>query len=117
VETDDGIIEVDRMHECDRSSGLYIGDGFVGLAAGQENEEHGDECGGALHASVAVDEHLFAGVIFGGESIDGLEGPETCISYFFRLKIIVERNTVFCDCIYEDKRDILRTIEDGLNTM
>jgi hypothetical protein len=105
------------MHECDRSSGFYIGNGFVGLAAGQENEEHGDECGGALHAGMAMDENLFAGVIFGGESIDGLEGPEARISYFLRLKIVVEWNTVFCDCVYKDKGNILRAIEDGLNAM
>jgi hypothetical protein len=66
VEAHDSIIKVDGVEEGDGSAGFDEGNGFVWFTAGKEDDEHGDDGGGALHAGVAVDEDMGAGVVFGG---------------------------------------------------
>ncbi len=94
VETDDCIIEIDGVEKGHGSAGFNEGDGLLGLTAGKENDEHGDHGGGALHAGVTVNEKGVTGVVFGGHSVDGLKGPQQCVSDFFGLEVVIQGNSV-----------------------
>lgn len=117
VETGDCIIEVDGMEKGDGSASFDEGNGLLGLTTGEEDDEHGDHGGGALHAGVAVDKKSATGVVFGGHSVDGLEGPQLCVSDFLGLEVVVEGNSVECIAWIQDERNIFGAVEDGLNAV
>jgi hypothetical protein len=117
VKSGDGIIEVDGVKKCDGSAGFDEADGFVWFTAGHEDEKHGDDCGGALHAGVAMDENGMAGVIGGGDSVDGLERPEACVADLLGLEVVVEGNTEFGHGRIKNERDIFCTVEDGVDAV
>ena len=94
VETCDCIIEVDGVEEGHWSAGFDEADGLLGFTACHEDDKHGEHGGRALHAGVAVDEYGAAGVVFGGHSVDGLKGPQLCVSDFLGLEVVVEGNSV-----------------------
>lgn len=96
VEAGDCIIEIDGVEKGHGSAGFDEGNGLVSLTAGDKDEEHGNEGCGALHAGVAVDKNGVAGIVFRGDSVDALKGPEARVSDFLCLEIVVNGNPVFC---------------------
>ena len=117
VEAGDCIIEVDGVEEGHGSAGLDEGNGLVGLTASQENEKHGDKGGGPLHAGVAMDKDIMAGMILGGNSVDPFKRPKARVSDFLGLEIVINRNAIHGHGGVQGKRDIFRTVKDGLNTV
>jgi hypothetical protein len=94
MEADDCIVEIGVSMESDRTALFNVCDRSIWITASEKNEEHGDESGGSLHASIAVNQDSFSSIIFGGNTIDALEGPKTCITNFYGLEIVVKWNTV-----------------------
>jgi len=117
VETGDCVIEVDGVEKGDGSAGFDEADGLLGLTTCHEDDEHGDHGGGALHAGVTVDKEGAAGVVFGGHSVDGLKGPQLCVSDFLGLEIVVQWNSVECHRRVQDKGNVFGTVEDCLDAV